>query len=76
MVPDFLVGKARGRHDFDDMESSPRHVEVVERREVGELLECVGFGVWVCGFDLAADLVEGFGDKSRLADELEAEALD
>ena len=30
----------------------------------------------VCGFDLAADLIEGFGDESGLADELEAEALD
>lgn len=32
--------------------------------------------MWVCGFDLAADLIEGFGDESGLADELEAEALD
>lgn len=59
------------------MEGSPRHVGTIEGVEVGEFLEGGGLRLRVRGFDLAADLVDCFGDEGRLcARRAEAEALD
>lgn len=76
MVSNPLVGKARGGHELDDMESCPGHVVEVEGAEVRELLEGSGLGVRVGGLDLAADILHGLRDEGRLADELETKALD
>lgn len=59
------------------MEGRPRHVGAIEGVEVGEFLKCDCLRLRVRRFDLAADLVDRFGDEGGLcARRAEAEALD
>ena len=58
------------------MKGSPIHIDTVKGAEIGELLQSGGLSLRVRRFDLAANLVHGFGDKSRLSEELEAEGFD
>lgn len=76
-VGDALMGVGGGGRELDGMEGGPRHVSAVEGVEVGQFLEGSGLGLRVCGFDLAADLIDRFGDEGGLcARRAVADALD
>lgn len=75
VVPDFLVEELGGRHDFHGVEGGERHVDAVEGGEVAELLKGGGFGGEVSGFDLPANLFDGFGNEEGFFDLLLANAL-
>lgn len=62
-VGELLDGEGGGGGELDGVEGGEGDVDGVEGVEVEEFLKGGGFGGGVGGFELAADLVEVFGDE-------------
>lgn len=61
-IGDLLVGEAGGAEELHHREGGEGHVHRVEGGEIGELLEGDGFRRGVRRSELAADVVERFGN--------------